>query len=43
MEFKIMLKKPRLTISPDGIWVLADEREFFMPFTDFPWFLKATI
>ena len=30
-------------ISNQGIWVLVDEKEFFMPFAEFPWFLKATI
>ncbi len=30
-------------ISGQGIWILVDEKEFFMPFKDFPWFLKATI
>ena len=26
-----------------GVWVLVNEKEFFMPFAEFPWFLKATI
>lgn len=30
-------------ISNQGIWVLVNKQEFFMPFADFPWFLKATI
>ena len=30
-------------ISHHGIWILINEQEFFMPFTEFPWFLKATI
>jgi hypothetical protein len=30
-------------ISDKGIWVLVNEQEFFMPFKEFPWFLKATI
>lgn len=30
-------------ISDHGIWVLVNQQEFFMPFKDFPWFLKATI
>ena len=30
-------------ISKNGIWVLVQNQEFFMPFSDFPWFLKATI
>ncbi len=30
-------------ISRHGIWILVNNEEFFMPFTEFPWFLKATI
>jgi len=30
-------------ISNQGIWVLVNDQEFFMPFKDFPWFLQATI
>lgn len=30
-------------ISPDGIWVLVDDEELFMPFEKFPWFKKATV
>lgn len=30
-------------ISDQGIWILVEEKEFFMPFIEFPWFLKATI
>ena len=30
-------------ISNHGIWILVNEQEFFMPFSEFPWFLKATI
>ena len=30
-------------ISNQGVWVLVNEQEFFMPFLKFPWFLKATI
>jgi hypothetical protein len=30
-------------ISNHGIWVLVNDQEFFMPFEEFPWFLKATI
>ncbi len=28
-------------ISDQGIWLLVDEQEYFMPFTEFPWFVKA--
>lgn len=30
-------------ISPDGIWVLVNDEELFMPFDQFPWFKKATV
>ena len=30
-------------ISPDGIWVLLNGEEHFMPFEKFPWFKKATV
>jgi len=30
-------------VSSHGIWLLVDDREFFMSFKEFPWFLKATI
>jgi hypothetical protein len=30
-------------ISNHGIWVLVKEQEYFMPFEQFPWFLKATV
>jgi hypothetical protein len=30
-------------ISNHGIWILVGDKEFFMPFERFPWFLKATI
>lgn len=31
-----------LNVSPHGFWLLADGREFFLAFTDFPWFRGAT-
>lgn len=30
-------------ISSQGIWIFVNGQEFYMPFEDFPWFLKATI
>ena len=30
-------------VSPTGVWVLVDQREIFLAFTDFPWFADATI
>ena len=30
-------------ISRHGFWILVDDREFFLPFEDFPWFKQSTI
>lgn len=30
-------------ISNHGIWVLVNDQEFYLPFEEFPWFLKATL
>jgi hypothetical protein len=30
-------------ISPHGFWLLVDERELFLPFTEFPWFREASV
>ena len=30
-------------ISPTGFWLLIDDREVFVPFTQFPWFADATV
>lgn len=38
-----ILKAEIQNISNQGIWVLVNKKEFFMPFEEFPWFLKATI
>ena len=32
-----------LNVSPHGFWLLANGREFFLAFTDFPWFRGATL
>lgn len=35
---------PEITqVSRQGIWLLLDDRELFMPFEQFPWFRTATI
>ncbi|HET9950839.1 MAG TPA: DUF2442 domain-containing protein [Candidatus Eisenbacteria bacterium] len=35
---------PEVTnISRNGIWVLVDEREYFLSFEEFPWFENATV
>jgi len=30
-------------VSPHGFWLLVEQREHFVRFTDFPWFRDATI
>ena len=30
-------------ISTKGIWLLVNGKEFFLPFREYPWFVKATI
>ena len=30
-------------ISIGGIWLLIDDKEFFLPFEKFPWFRDATV
>ena len=30
-------------ISQHGLWVLIDQREYFLAYAKFPWFLKASI
>jgi hypothetical protein len=30
-------------VSPHGFWLLVGQREYFVPFTEFPWFRDATI
>ncbi|MBI3316765.1 MAG: DUF2442 domain-containing protein [Candidatus Omnitrophica bacterium] len=32
-----------LNISPNGVWLLVEEREYFLPYEEFPWFEKATV
>ena len=32
-----------LNVSSNGLWLLAKEREYFLPFTQFPWFKNANI
>ncbi len=36
--------KPEVTnISLHGFWILVSEKEYFLPFTSFPWFRQAKI
>jgi hypothetical protein len=30
-------------LSPQGFWILVDDRELFLPFETFPWFRDATV
>ena len=30
-------------LSPQGFWMLLDDRELFLPFDTFPWFRDATV
>src|ERR1035437_6435592 len=30
-------------VSPHGIWLLVGDREFFLPYAQFPWFREARI
>jgi hypothetical protein len=30
-------------VSRHGFWLLLDQEELFVPFSDFPWFAKAAI
>ena len=30
-------------IDRHGIWLLVDNREYFLPYDGFPWFRKATV
>ncbi len=30
-------------ISPHGLWLLIKAKEYFLPFSEFPWFRKARV
>ena len=30
-------------VSKHGFWLLVDDRELFLPFDEFPWFMEAPI
>lgn len=32
-----------LNISPHGIWLYAKGKEYFLPYTEFPWFKDARL
>ena len=40
---KITLNVEVSNISPFGLWLIIKEKEYFLPFAEFPWFQKATV
>lgn len=32
-----------LGITKNGLWLLANEKEYFLPFSEFPWFRSAAV
>jgi len=30
-------------ISAHGLWALVDEKEYFLPYSEYPWFRDATV
>lgn len=40
---KSILKVEVENISSTGIWLLTSEREYFLPYDEFPWFKTARI
>jgi hypothetical protein len=30
-------------ISKDGIWIFVEDREYFLPYKDYPWFQDAKV
>lgn len=32
-----------LNISPFGLWIFVGEREYFLPYKDYPWFQEAKV
>ena len=40
---KITSRTEVTNISPQGLWLLADEEELFLPFDEFPWFREARV
>jgi Protein of unknown function (DUF2442) len=39
----ILVEVEILNVSPFGIWILVQGREFLMKFEQFPWFKNATL
>lgn len=40
---KNILEVEVTNISAHGFWLFTGEKEYFLPYKDFPWFRKATI
>jgi len=40
---KSILKAEVVNVSSHGIWLLACDKEYFLPYDDFPWFKNAII
>jgi hypothetical protein len=41
---KSILKTVEITnVSENGIWIIIKDKEYFMPYSDFPWFKNAKI
>jgi hypothetical protein len=40
---KIKRKIEVTNISANGIWILTDDKELFIPYKDFPWFKEASV
>lgn len=40
---KRILKAEITNISEHGFWILLSEKEYFLPFTKYPWFKDANI
>jgi hypothetical protein len=40
---EIILEVEVTNISPNGFWIMVDEKEYFLPFKSFPWFENARI
>ena len=40
---KSILKAEVLNITLHGMWIMVCDQEFYLPFSQFPWFARATI
>lgn len=35
--------KIEINLTPNGLWLLIGEKEYFLSYKDYPWFMDATI